>query len=77
MYCFAPVLRPLDYAEKPVPNKGKTIPRPHLDFGPNSAQKWWEWFTDPGLQNGVPAWLDSIGVDISDPATGPRYSILG
>ncbi|KAK8134622.1 hypothetical protein PG984_006634 [Apiospora sp. TS-2023a] len=74
VYCFAPVLRPLDLAAKPVPNTQKTIPRPHLDFGPGSAAEWWKWFTDPGLQRGVPAWLESIGVDWKEP---PRYSILG
>lgn len=74
VYCFAPVLRPLDLADKPIPNTQKTIPRPHLDFGPASAAEWWKWFTDPGLQQGVPAWLESIGVDWNQP---PRYSILG
>ncbi|KAI9150202.1 Cytochrome P450 monooxygenase BOA3 [Paramyrothecium foliicola] len=32
VFCFAPVLRPLDIPGKAVPNTQKTIPRPHLEF---------------------------------------------
>jgi hypothetical protein len=78
VFCFAPVLRPFDLSDKALPNTQKTIPRPHLDFGPKSASEgWWNWFTDPGLQTGVPAWLESVGVDLSDPTEAPRFSILG
>lgn len=78
VFCFAPVLRPLDLSEKIIPNTQKTIPRPHLDFGPNSASEgWWNWFTDTGLQKDVPAWLESVGADLSSPTSAPRFSILG
>ncbi|RYN29241.1 hypothetical protein AA0112_g7372 [Alternaria arborescens] len=78
VFCFAPVLRPLDLSDKPIPNTQKTIPRPHLDFGPKSASEgWWTLFTDPGLQTGVPVWLESLGVDLSDVRKAPRFSILG
>ncbi len=77
-FCFAPVLRPFDLSDKPIPNTQKTIPRPHLDFGPNSASEgWWNWFTDANLRAAVPAWLESIGVDLSDAEEAPRFSILG
>ncbi|KNG45956.1 extracellular serine carboxypeptidase [Stemphylium lycopersici] len=78
VFCFAPVLRPLDLSEKPIPNTQKTIPRPHLDFGPKSASEgWWTWFTDPELQAAVPRWLESVGADLSDAATAPRFCLLG
>ena len=78
VFCFAPVLRPLDLSDKPIPNTQKTIPRPHLDFGPKSASEgWWTWFTDPELQAAVPRWLESVGADLSDAAKAPRFCLLG
>ncbi|KAF1365569.1 hypothetical protein EJ07DRAFT_151054 [Lizonia empirigonia] len=78
VFCFAPVLRPFDLSDKSIPNTQKTIPRPHLDFGPKSASEgWWTWFTDANLRAAVPAWLESIGVDLSIAKKAQRFSILG